>query len=86
MKWFRISNLLNLVICRLHPLKGSNINFFVCTQAECFQLTTIQIKLGKRLTPNCKKKKKKKREMFTHPLDPYNDVDVPVFPFSKLRP
>lgn len=43
-------------------------------------------KIGEKTYPQLQKKKKKKREMFTHPLDPYNDVDVPVFPFSKLRP
>lgn len=43
-------------------------------------------KIGEKTYPQLQKKKKKKPEMFTHPLDPYNDVDVPVFPFSKLRP
>lgn len=38
-------------------------------------------KIGEKTYPQLQKKK-----MFTHPLDPYNDVDVPVFPFSKLRP
>lgn len=53
MKWSRISNLLNLVIYRLHPFRGSNINFLCVHSLNGFELTHLQIKLGKRLYPNC---------------------------------
>lgn len=53
----------------------------MCTQSECFWIDDHWRR--KDLPPNCKKKPT--CEMFTHPLDPYKDVDVSVFPFSKLR-
>lgn len=57
MKWSRISNLLNLVIYRLHPFRGSNINFFVCTQSEWFWIDEPSNKIGEKTLPQLPNKK-----------------------------
>lgn len=53
----------------------------MCTQSEWFWIDAPSNKIGEKTLPQLPNKKP--YEMFTHPLEPYYDVDVPVFALNS---